>query len=63
MKKYIHMNRQMKRTRYEAPQTERLIVEVENCLCAASQMPASLSEDSTIEVEEYDSFDMEVTFD
>lgn len=52
----------MKRTIYEAPQTIRLQVELESGFCAASQMPASISNDTTIEVEEYDSFEMGVTF-
>ena len=60
-KKY-KIYKQMKRTIYEAPQTIRLQVELESGFCAASQMPASISNDTTIEVEKYDSFEMGVTF-
>jgi hypothetical protein len=53
----------MKRTVYEAPRMERIQVEMDGtCMVAASQMPASISNDTTIEVEDYDSFEMGVTF-
>lgn len=56
------MNKQMKRTVYVAPTTERFQVELEGGLCAASYTEIN-NEGSTIEVEEYDSFDNTVTFD
>ena len=57
------MKEQMKRTAYEAPVTELFRIELEGGFMQASQLPASINEDTTIEVEEYDRFDMEITFD
>ena len=56
------MKKQMKRTVYEAPRTEQFHVEMEAAFCVGSQTEIKV-EDSTIEVEEYDRFDNEVTFD
>lgn len=56
------MNKQMKRTVYVAPTTERFQVELESGLCAASYTEID-NVDSKIEVEEYETFDNTVTFD
>ena len=56
------MKKQMKRTVYEAPRTTHFLVEMEAAFCVGSQTEIKV-EDSTIEVEEYDSFENKVTFD
>lgn len=56
------MKEQMKRTVYEAPLTELFQIELEGGFMQSSQLPASISEDTEIVVEEYDRFDNEITF-
>ena len=56
------MKEQMKRTVYEAPVTELFRIELEGSFMQASQLPASINEDTEIVVEEYDRFDTEITF-
>lgn len=55
------MNYQSKKSVYEAPRTELFKVQFEGALMAGSQ-PAAIKEESPIEVEEYESFENEVTF-
>jgi len=55
------MKEQMKRTVYEAPLTELFQIELEGAFMAGSQ-EAVIKEESTIEVEEYERFDNEITF-
>lgn len=52
----------MKRTVYEAPLTDCFQIELEGAFMAGSQTEIK-TEQSSIEVEEYDSFENEVTFD
>jgi hypothetical protein len=55
----------MKRTVYEAPRTEHFLVEIEGCFMATSAVgeKAVLGEENvTIEVEDYDRFDNDITF-
>lgn len=56
------MIEQMKRTVYEAPVTELFHIEMEGGFMQASQLPASINEDTEIVVEEYDRFDNDITF-
>lgn len=56
------MEKQMKRTVYEAPLTDCFQIELEGAFMAGSQTEIK-TEQSSIEVEEYDRFDNEVTFD
>ena len=59
------MKKQMKRTVYEAPRTEHFLVEIEGCFMATSAVgeKAVLGEEIvTIEVEDYDRFDNDITF-
>lgn len=56
------MIKPMKKNFYEPPVTERFHVELESGLCAASYTEID-NTGSTIEVEEYESFDNTVTFD
>jgi hypothetical protein len=51
----------MKRSVYVAPTTERFQIELEGAFMVGSQTEIK-AENSTIEVEEYDSFENEVTF-
>lgn len=48
--------------KYVRPETMSFVVEMEAGFCVGSQTEIKV-EDSTIEVEEYDSFENEVTFD
>ena len=56
------MKEQMKRAVYEAPVTELFQIELEGGFMQASQLPASINEDTEIVVEEYDRFDTDITF-
>lgn len=51
----------MKRDVYIAPQTAKFQVIMEQSFMAASE-PAKIKEESPVEVEEYERFDNEVTF-
>lgn len=55
------MKCQSKKSVYEAPCTELFKVQLEGVLMAGSE-PAAIKEESPIEVEEYERFDNEVTF-
>lgn len=61
-KRKRNMEKQMKRTVYEAPLTDCFQIELEGAFMAGSQTEIK-TEQSSIEVEEYDSFENEVTFD
>lgn len=53
----------MKRMDYEALAMEEIVVEMENGFLAASAQRATISEESTITVEEYETIDNKITFD
>ena len=53
----------MKRSVYEAPVTDRFQIELEGVFMQASTKTVIETEDSEIEVEEYDSFENIITFD
>ena len=55
------MKEQLKKSVYESPHTELFQVMMEGVFMAGSQ-EAVIKEESTIEVEEYDRFDNEITF-
>ena len=56
------MKEQMKRTVYEAPVTELFQIELEGGFMQSSVKTEIKAEDTTIEVEEYDSFENQITF-
>lgn len=53
----------MKRLDYEALAMEEIVVEMEEGFLASSGKPATISEESTITVEEYETIDNKITFD
>lgn len=55
------MKGQLKKSVYESPCTEMFKVQMEGSFMAGSQ-EAIIKEEVTIEVEEYDRFDNEITF-
>ena len=57
------MKEQMKRTVYEAPLTELFQIELEGGLMQSSVKTEIKTEDTSFEVEEYDSFENQITFD
>ena len=57
------MKEQMKRTVYEAPLTELFQIELEGGFMQSSVKTEIKTEDTSFEVEEYDSFENEITFD
>ena len=59
------MKEQMKRTVYEAPLTELFQIELEGAFMQASVGSEAVlkEEDINFEVEEYDSFENQITFD
>jgi len=56
------MKEQMKRTVYEAPLTELFQIELEGGLMQSSVKTEIKTEDTSFEVEEYDSFENQITF-
>ena len=57
------MKEQMKRTVYEAPVTELFQIELEGGFMQSSAVETVIKvEDTTFEVEEYDSFENQITF-
>ena len=56
------MKEQMKRTVYEAPVTELFQIELEGGFMQSSVQTKIKAEDTTFEVEEYDSFENQITF-
>ena len=56
------MKEQMKRTVYEAPVTELFKIELEGGFMQSSVQTKIKVEDTTFEVEEYDSFENQITF-
>ena len=57
------MKEQMKRTVYEAPTTELFQIELEGGFMQSSAVETVIKvEDTTFEVEEYDSFENQITF-
>ena len=61
LKNNYKMKEQLKKSVYESPHTELFQVMMEGAFMAGSQ-EAVIKEESTIEVEEYDRFDNEITF-
>lgn len=61
LKNNYKMKEQLKKSVYESPHTELFQVVMEGAFMAGSQ-EAVIKEESTIEVEEYDRFDNEITF-
>lgn len=57
------MKEQMKRTVYEAPLTELFQIELEGGFMQSSAKTEVVIEDTSFEVEEYDSFENQITFD
>ena len=57
------MKEQMKRTVYEAPLTELFQIELEGGFMQSSVKTEIKTEDTSFEVEEYDSFENQITFD
>ena len=57
------MKEQMKRTVYEAPLTELFQIELEGGFMQSSAKTEVVIEDTSFEVEEYDSFENQSTFD
>ena len=53
----------MKRSVYEAPVTDRFQIELEGVFMSGSKTEIQATEDSKVEVEEYDSFENIITFD
>ena len=56
------MKEQMKRTVYEAPLTELFQIELEGGFMQSSVKTEIKTEDTSFEVEEYDSFENQITF-
>ena len=56
------MKEQMKRTVYEAPLTELFQIELEGTFMQSSVKTEIKTEDTSFEVEEYDSFENQITF-
>lgn len=61
LKNNYKMKEQLKKSVYESPRTEMFKVQMEGAFMAGSQ-EAIIKEESTIEVEEYDRFDNDITF-